>query len=152
MVIYQAAIANVSKDMYEAAQVDGAGPIRQFFSITLPSIKNQIIYTVVLTTIAQFNIYGQPLMFNAGGPNGANRVLMMYIQELAFGQGTSLAGIASAMAIMLGLCIMCVVLFQNLVLGDDDKKQARKNKKQMRKLLKANAIEQEAANQIIFEQ
>ncbi len=133
MVIYQAAIASVSKDMYEAAKIDGAGPVKQFFAITLPSIKNQIIYTLVLTTIAQFNIYGQPLMFNSGGPNGANRVLMMYIQELAFGQGTSLAGMASAMAVMLGLCIMCVVVFQNIVLADEDAKAARKNKRLMRK-------------------
>lgn len=129
MVIYQAAIAGVSREYYEAAQMDGAGAIRQFFSITLPSIKNQIIYTVVMTTIAQFNIYGQPLMFNSGGPNGANRVLMMYIQELAFGQGSSLSGVASAMAVMLGLCILLVIILQNIVLGDSDKKQARLMKK-----------------------
>ncbi|MGL4336668.1 MAG: carbohydrate ABC transporter permease [Turicibacter sp.] len=129
MIIYQAAIASVSKDYYEAAQIDGAGVIRQFFSITLPSIKNQIIYTIVMTTIAQFNIYGQPLMFNAGGPNGANRVLMMYIQELAFGQGTSLAGMASAMAVMLGLCILLVIVLQNIVLSDSDHKKKRIRKK-----------------------
>lgn len=152
MVIYQAAIANVSKDMYEAATIDGAGPVKQFFHITLPSIKNQIIYTVVLTTIAQFNIYGQPLMFNSGGPNGSNRVLMMYIQELAFGSGTSLAGLASAMAVMLGLCIMLVVIFQNIVLADPDKKEERKNKKALKKRLKANATLQEAQNQVMLEQ
>lgn len=121
MVIYQAAISSISKDYYEAAQIDGAGVIKQFLYITLPSIKNQIIYTVVMTTIAQFNIYGQPLMFNDGGPSGANRVLMMYIQQLAFGQGASLSGIASAMAVMLGLCILLVVIFQNIVLSDRDK-------------------------------
>lgn len=131
MVIYQAAISSVSKDYYEAAQIDGAGVMKQFFYITLPSIKNQIIYTVVMTTIAQFNIYGQPLMFNDGGPNGANRVLMMYIQQLAFGQGSSLSGIASAMAVMLGLCILLVVIFQNIVLSDRDKVLKKKNKKSL---------------------
>lgn len=122
MVIYQAALANISKDYYEAASIDGASKLKQFFVITIPSIRNQLIYTLVMTTIAQFNIYGQPLMFNKGGPNGDNRVLMMYIQELAFGTGQSISGLASAMAVMLGFCIMFVVILQNILLKDDDKK------------------------------
>lgn len=122
MVIYQAALAGIPKDYYEAASIDGASKLKQFFVITIPSIKNQLIYTLVMTTIAQFNIYGQPLMFNKGGPNGDNRVLMMYIQELAFGTGKSIAGLASAMAVMLGLCIMFIIILQNILLRDDDKK------------------------------
>lgn len=130
MIIYRAALANVPTDYYEAARIDGAGEVRQFFSITLPSIKEQIIYTTVMTTIAQFNIYGQPYMFNNGGPGQSNSVLMMYIRELAFGRGESIAGLASAMAIMLGLCILAVVALQNFILRDKDnvKKKKKGNK------------------------
>ncbi|MDV4151860.1 sugar ABC transporter permease [Clostridium sp. AL.422] len=141
MVIYQAAIASVSKDYYEAASIDGAGHVKQFFKITLPSIKNQILYTLVMTTIAQFNIYGQPLMFNNGGPNGANRVLLMYIRELGFGQGNSLAGMASAMAVLLGICILFICILQAILSKDDDaaleKKQRKMNKKLNKKFANA---------------
>lgn len=112
MIIYQAALSGISKDLYEAADIDGATSVQKFFKITLPSIKSQILYTLVLTTIAQFNVFGQPLMLTKGGPNNSTRVLLMQIQSNAFGSGDSIAGIASAMAVVLGLCIMSVSAIQ----------------------------------------
>ncbi len=120
MIIYQAALNGIPKDYYEAADVDGANAIQKFFKITLPSIRGQILYTVVITTIAQFNVYGQPLMLTAGGPTDSTRVLLMDIQQNAFGSGQSIAGIASAMAFILGLCIMVVSLIQFLFLRNRD--------------------------------
>ncbi|HEX9025838.1 MAG TPA: sugar ABC transporter permease [Clostridium sp.] len=112
MVIYQAALAGVPADMYEAASLDGAGPITKFFKISLPSIKDQIAYTLVITTIAQLNVYGQPLMFSKGGPANSTFVMIMYIKQTAFGSGESIAGIASAMSVMLGLCVVFVASLQ----------------------------------------
>ncbi|EUJ22680.1 permease component of ABC-type sugar transporter [Listeria grandensis FSL F6-0971] len=112
MIIYQAALNGISKDFYEAAEMDGATSMQKFFRITLPSIRAQLLYTVVMTTIAQFNVYGQPLMLTKGGPSGSTSVLLMYIQQNAFGTGQSIAGIASAMAVILGLCIMIVSAIQ----------------------------------------
>lgn len=112
MVIYQAALNGISKDFYEAADIDGASAFQKFTKITLPAIKGQILYTLVMTTIAQFNIYGQPLMLTGGGPNNSTRVLLMYIQQNAFGSGQSIAGISSAMAVILGVCIMIVSAIQ----------------------------------------
>lgn len=112
LIIYLAAISGISKDLYEAAEMDGANKVQQFFNVTLPGILNPLAYTTVLTTIAQFNIYGQPLMLTGGGPRDTTRVLLMYIREHGFGTGGSIAGIASAMAFMLGLCIMVVSVFQ----------------------------------------
>jgi multiple sugar transport system permease protein len=120
MVIYLSALADVSTDYYEAASLDGANAIKKFFYITLPSIKNQLAYTIVITTIAQFNIYGQPLMFTKGAPKQGTYVLLMYIREIAFGTGEPLAGIASAMAVMLGLCIMVIALFQFRLMRQKD--------------------------------
>lgn len=120
MVIYQAALASVPKEIYEAAKMDGSSGIRTFFCISLPNIKDQLLYTVVMTTIAQFNVYGQPLMFSNGAPKDTTRVLLMYIQQLAFGTGESVAGIAASMAVMLGLCIMLVSLIQAFVLTEKD--------------------------------
>ncbi|WP_409271222.1 carbohydrate ABC transporter permease [Neobacillus sp. SCS-31] len=120
MVIYLAALNGVPKDLLEAAELDGAGLISKFFRVTLPSIKYQILFTTVMTTIAQFNVYGQPLMLTGGGPNDSTWVLLMYIQRNAFGSGISVAGISAAMAIMLGLCIMVVSAIQFYLLRDRD--------------------------------
>lgn len=118
MIIYQAALNGVSKEYYEAASLDGAGRLQKFFHITLPSIKNQLLFTIVITTIAQFNIYGQALMLTKGGPSSSTTVLLMYIQQNAFGSGQSIAGIASAMAVILGLCIMAVSVIQFFLLRE----------------------------------
>jgi multiple sugar transport system permease protein len=120
MIIYLAALSGIDRSLYEAAEIDGANAIQRFFTITLPGLKNQLAYTVVLTTIAQFNIYGQPLMFSKGGPKESTRVLMMYIRELAFGSGESIAGLASAMAVILGLCIMAVSVIQFVLMRNKD--------------------------------
>lgn len=120
MIIYLAAISGISKELYEAASTDGANKFQQFVHITLPGIINPLAYTTVLTTIAQFNIYGQPLMLTGGGPRDSTRVLLMYIREHGFGTGGSIAGIASAMAIILGLCIMVVSVIQFILIREKD--------------------------------
>lgn len=117
MIIYRASISGVSQDLYEAAEMDGAGPIRRFSSITLPSIRFPLIYTFVMTTAGAFNVFGQPLMMTDGGPRQSTHVLMMYIRQLAFGNGESIAGMASAMAVLLGLVILVISALQYYVMN-----------------------------------
>lgn len=112
MIIYQAALNNVSHEVLEAADLDGASAWIKFRKIILPEIRFQLLFTTVTTTIAQFNVYGQPLMLTNGGPNNSTRVLLMYIQNNTFGQGVSSAGVSSAMAILLGVVIMIVSIIQ----------------------------------------
>ncbi|MGY5342729.1 carbohydrate ABC transporter permease [Paenibacillus glucanolyticus] len=117
MIIYRASISGVSKDLYESAEMDGAGPVRRFSSITLPSIRFPLIYTFVMTTAGAFNVFGQPLMMTDGGPRQSTTVLMMYIRQLAFGHGDSIAGMASAMAVLLGLVILVISALQYYVMN-----------------------------------
>ncbi|GIO87639.1 sugar ABC transporter permease [Paenibacillus faecis] len=117
MIIYRASINGVAKDLYEAAEMDGAGSIRKFTSITLPSIRFPLIYTFVMTTGGAFNVFGQPLMMTKGGPQQSTHVLMMYIRQLAFGHGESIAGMASAMAVLLGLVILIISAMQYYVMN-----------------------------------
>lgn len=117
MIIYRASISGVSKDFYESAEMDGAGPVRRFSSITLPSIRFPLIYTFVMTTAGAFNVFGQPLMMTDGGPRQSTTVLMMYIRQLAFGHGESIAGMASAMAVLLGLVILVISALQYYVMN-----------------------------------
>lgn len=121
MIIYRASISGVSKDLYESADLDGAGSIRKFFSITLPSIRFPLIYTFVMTTAGAFNVFGQPLMMTKGGPQEGTYVLMMYIRKLAFGSGESIAGMASAMAVLLGLVILVISALQYYVMNRNTK-------------------------------
>ncbi|KGA98498.1 rhamnose oligosaccharide ABC transporter permease [Alkalihalobacillus alcalophilus ATCC 27647 = CGMCC 1.3604] len=112
MIIYRASINGVSPDLYESAEIDGAGPVRKFFSITLPSIRFPLIFTLVMTTAGAFNVFAQPLMMTNGGPTQSTTVLMMYIRDLAFSHGESIAGVASAMAVLLGLVILVISAIQ----------------------------------------
>ncbi len=110
MVIYQSALASVPMDQYEAASVDGAGTIQKFFNVTLPNMTYPLMYTLVTSVVAQFNIYGQPDIL-VGFSNGeANAVLLQYIYENSVKK--QVAGMSSAMAVILGLFIMCVTFVQ----------------------------------------
>ena len=114
MVIYQSALASIPVDHYEAAAVDGAGPWQKFLHITLPGMRYPLTYTFVITVVAQFNIYGQPLILTGFANNEANAVLLMYIQENAVKK--QVAGMSAAMAVILGLCIMVVSAIQMRVM------------------------------------
>lgn len=114
MVIYQAALAGVPRELYESAELDGAGMWKRTWYVALPSIRFQILYTLVVTVAGSFNVYGQPLMLTQQGTGGAPKisVLIMYIRNLAFGSGQSVAGMASAMAFILGAIILVVSVIQ----------------------------------------
>ena len=103
MVIFMAGLSNIPQTYYEAAELDGANAWIKFVKITLPSLRFQLLYTTVMGTIGGFNVFGQPYMF--GGPEESTTVLMMYIQQHAFGSATPMAGMASAMSVLLGLII-----------------------------------------------
>lgn len=121
LIIYQSAIAGVSQEILEAASVDGANAFQRCIHITLPSIKFPLQYTIITSVIAEFGIWGQPDMFNGGGPtlevvNGvnhqSNKMLMQYIAESGFGSSGVNAGVASSMALILGLIIFAVSMLQ----------------------------------------
>lgn len=110
MVIYQSALASIPQSHYEAAAVDGANAWQRFVHITIPGMKYPLTYTFIMSVIAQFNVYGQPLMLTGFNNNEANAVLLMYIQENAVKK--QVAGMSAAMAVILGVCIMAVSYLQ----------------------------------------
>lgn len=116
LIIYVAALSGIDKSVLEAADIDGAKGFKRFWNITVPTIKFPLAYTIIVSVIAQFNIYGQPLMITGGGPNESTYVLLMYIRNLAFGTGNSIAGMASAMATCLGLIIGVISIIQLMLL------------------------------------
>ena len=114
------ALSGVDESLYEAAKVDGAGPVRIFFSITLPEIKLPLFYTTIMTTTGAFNVWGQPVMLTNGGPNYQTQVLLMDIRNLAFPAGPAAAGMASAMALLLGIILMAIAAIQLIFMNKED--------------------------------
>lgn len=121
MLIYQSALAGISRDVLDAAEVDGAGAWQKTVRVMIPSIRFPLQYTVITSVIAEFGIWGQPDMFNGGGPvmamvNGfprkSNMMMLQYIADSGFGSSGVNAGIASGMALILGLLIFAVSLIQ----------------------------------------
>ena len=113
MLLFIAAIKNVPVSYYEAASLDGAGPWRQFFSITLPSIAPTSFIVILLNTINAMKEYPVFVALNNGGPGTSNNLLVQYIYETGFKRGQ--IGYASAASFVLMLILMAVAVIQLIV-------------------------------------
>ncbi len=86
MLIYLAALQNVDRSQIEAATLDGAGPVRRLFDVTLPAIKDVILVNIVLTLILTFNYFDIVWVLTRGGPQNATHIFPTQIFETGFGQ------------------------------------------------------------------
>lgn len=114
MVIFLAALKNVPRDLYEVASIDGAGPIRRFFSITVPMISPAIFFNTIVLTIAALQTFDQAfLLFYRGTTDAAPEASLfyaVYLFQQAFRQFNF--GFASAMAWLIFVIIMIISLIQ----------------------------------------
>ncbi|MFI6249156.1 carbohydrate ABC transporter permease [Streptomyces sp. NPDC051016] len=110
MLLFIAAIKNVPTSYYEAASLDGAGPWRQFISITLPSIAPTSFIVILLNTINAMKEYPLFVSLNNGGPGTSNNLLVQYIYQTGFNRGQ--IGYASAASFVLMLILMAVAIIQ----------------------------------------
>ena len=108
MVLYLAGLSNVPKDCLEAAALDGAGPWRSLISITIPCMRHTMIYVLMMTTLSSFNVFGQPEILTAGGPDSSTTVAMMEIYNTAF--GGSKFGRACAMSLLLAIIMVAFTI------------------------------------------
>ena len=115
MVLFTAGIKQISKEIYESATVDGAGPLQQIFHITIPLLKPTTILCLILQVIASFNVFGQVYVMTGGGPAGSTRVLVQYIYETGFNYFRM--GYSAAMSYVLFLIIMVISVVQYAILG-----------------------------------
>lgn len=115
--IFLAAMQAVPRELYEAAIIDGAGRLRQFFSVTVPQLRATIIFVVITSTIGGLQIFDEPRMFDPAGMGGGDRqwmTLTMYIYELGWGNQKSF-GRAAAVAWLLFLVIIVIGILNFLV-------------------------------------
>jgi multiple sugar transport system permease protein len=110
MLIFIAGLQNIPAELYEAADLDGAGPLRQFWSITLPMLAPTFLFIGVITMIGYFQLFAEPYVMTAGGPlrSTTSLVLLMYEEGFRWWR----MGMAAAVAFVLFLIILVWTLLQ----------------------------------------
>lgn len=115
--IYQAGVRQIPQAMFEAAQLDGAGRVRQFFSITLPQLKHTMITSSTLMVVGSLTFFDLIFVLTAGGPADATRVLALDMYKRGF--QANLMGPASAIAVILVLVGLGLALLLRRLGGRD---------------------------------
>jgi ABC-type sugar transport system permease subunit len=107
MVLFLSGAQKIDTSLYEAAKLDGAGPVRQFVSITIPSLRGEITIAAVITTIAALASFDLVFVTTNGGPANQTTVPGLLVYRLAFNEGQ--IGPASALAVTLTALIIVVI-------------------------------------------
>jgi raffinose/stachyose/melibiose transport system permease protein len=115
--IYQGGVRQIPATLYEAAQIDGAGRVRQFFSITLPQLKYTVITSSTLMVVGSLTFFDLIFVLTEGGPGDATRVLALDMYKRGF--QASLMGPASAIAVILVLVGLGLALLLRRLGGRD---------------------------------
>ena len=110
MIIFLAALQSVPQELYEAAEIDGAGPWRKFWTITLPMISPTMFFNVVLTIIGSLSVFSLSYIATGGGPNYATYFYVYHLFKSAF--EFSRMGYAAAMAWVFFLIVLVLTAIQ----------------------------------------
>lgn len=110
MIIFMAGLQNIPKDLYEAADIDGASKVRQFFKITIPLLSPTTFFLLITGIVGSFKVFDLIMILTNGGPAGSTSVIVFYLYKVAFIQLKS--GYASAIGIMLLLIILLITIVQ----------------------------------------
>lgn len=139
--ILLAAMQAVPREYYEAATVDGAGRVRQFFSITLPSLKATLIFVIITSTIGGLQIFDEPRMYDQFGTGGANNqwlTISLYLYNIGWGEWNF--GRAAALAWILFLIILVIGVLNLLVtrslVRDEGSRGAALSRRERRRIRK----------------
>ena len=116
-IIFLAALQGIPQELHEAAALDGAGPARRFFHITIPMISPAIFFSSIMGVIGSFQVFAQAFVMtgaaqpgNEGGPNNATLFLVLYLYKKAFQEFRM--GYASALAWILFFIILAFTALQ----------------------------------------
>jgi multiple sugar transport system permease protein len=108
-IIYLAALGTVRTELYEAAEIDGAGIWSRIWHITLPQLRGIILIMMLLQLIGTFQLFTEPYLFTGGGPNNATQTIMLKIYNYAFVNGDYGAATALSVLLAIFLCLLSVV-------------------------------------------
>ena len=111
MIIFLAGLQNISNDMYEAADLEGATKFQKMLFITVPIMTPIILFNLIITIIQKFQVFGQTIIMTQGGPLNSTRVFMLYIFDNAFQYTPAKMGYACALAWILFMIIFILSIF-----------------------------------------
>ncbi len=117
MVIFLAGLQEIPPELYEAAEVDGANKWQQFIYVTVPQLRNTIIFVVLATTILAFKLFDQVKVMTDGGPQNASMTTMLYVIEQGWSQLK--VGYASAISVVFFIIVLLVSLAQRRILREE---------------------------------
>ncbi len=106
MLVFSAGLDGIPEQLYEAAAIDGAGPGRRCFSITIPMLSPSMFFASVMTTITSLQVFAQPYILTGGGPGVSTQTMVMYLYQRGF-QFFDL-GSAASIATVLFLVIVLI--------------------------------------------
>jgi raffinose/stachyose/melibiose transport system permease protein len=106
LVMFLAGIQKVPQSLYEAARVDGAGRVREFFAITLPGVRGELAVALTITTIMALRTFDLIYVATAGGPGTSTTVPSVLVYQNAFANGR--VGLGAAVAVVLTVMIFAV--------------------------------------------
>ncbi|MFJ2296627.1 carbohydrate ABC transporter permease [Streptomyces sp. NPDC087894] len=115
MLIYLAALQSLPRELYEAASVDGASRVRQFFSITLPLLKPATFFVLITSMISAFQSFDQIYILTDGGPANSTTMMTYEIYKSAFREFR--VGYASAQSLVLFVLLMGFTLVNKRIMG-----------------------------------
>ena len=110
MLIYLAAMGNIPSSLYESADLDGAGPIKKWWYITVPLLRGTTAFLLITGTISALQVFAQVMMLTDGGPGISTQVVVHRVYTSAFRDFDF--GLSSAMALILFIAIMVITLLQ----------------------------------------
>lgn len=119
MIFFLSALQNIEPSIYEAAEIDGANKVEQFFRITAPLLKPVILFTTVTSTIGTLQLFDETMNITQGGPGDATLTVSQYIYNLSF-KYTPDFGYASAVSFLIALVIIILSMLQMKVGNKND--------------------------------
>ncbi|MDN7227828.1 sugar ABC transporter permease [Planococcus liqunii] len=113
--LFIVAIQKIPKELYEAADIDGAGKIRQFFSITVPQVKETLFVNMLITITGSMLVFNEPYILTNGGPGTSSMTMSVYMYQQGFFKDNM--GYASAVATLIFVVTAIFALIQIKVSG-----------------------------------
>ena len=116
IIYYLSGIQAIPEDLYEAAEIDGAGSVSKFLHVTLPGIRPVLIYVITITVLGGFSMFTESVaLWQQNNPGGVGRTIVGYMYMMGFYKNNM--GLASAVGLTLLVLVLGVNLIQLILMG-----------------------------------
>lgn len=115
--LFIVAIQKIPTELYESAEVDGAGKLKRFFYITVPQVRQMFFVTMILTVVGAFTVFNEPYILTGGGPGTATMVLSLHMYQTGFVKNNM--GYASTIAMLIFMITAVLSSVQFFTYGTD---------------------------------